>query len=819
MTINGQKSSKVVERDVRASLILNLLLRPLIGKRQGPNLTHLLLGFNLEAGISNTHIDIMSFSPLQVMSEALYQYKCHITWPQEIEQMLQLISQLLSDPPTSGATLELLRSLENNYFMDVLHEALISPIPHDSPDRIYYIWQIKWILQIHATALHKSLPEVQQEKEDCGKLLHGLIGDAVKSETTSLPYCAILMALQFCKNALQFEKPALKQDMRLMHLQRQMQVDLLLSAPELVSEGGIRTITERGVTVYHIPSLGNILARLFKDLEVNCGWSLDSEERVRASQVLEETLRYAQSHNVFSQIAHAIQELLSSWEQLLSVTFSRHDGLAMKIQMAPTGSTGFQSLLLLATSSLEALDFVSSTSNAHLSQPLARVTNILMASVLKHTKDVVASGVLYQGINSDTLDVASCHKFLTVLVNCLSKPADKVVRQYLYGSLIFYLMHTKVTKTPDLPAMILEKYEDLDERFDLSSLQHLDGAHEILDQGNMSIMQQQASRLVQAFFQDIVDGVYFTKALALHALSMLIAADPLGTILQEVLSCGVIVSLVRDLDSFPAIVNPMQQSLPIRDLYIFKAILTLYLEVACSKEGCLMLASSGVIRSLGSSKVVESALDCIAGPLSGVAQLQEISMLTLQILLALSVGLPESRDVATDVRDFLERHSKSLFSCLNKNCLPIAGLIMPILSNLFRGPKPLDSFFVAQYRGHIVNLAWELLPPNDIKEIVQRMHENVGHDHCESLMDITVSALECLKMVSVEAVTMDLLETSLQGANEILGHLTEIKVQISSNESSLAKRIDQATSVERLLEKARMIVDLINALMSSLNLK
>ena len=58
---------------------------------------------------------------------------------------------------------------------------------------------------------------------------------------------------------------------------------------------------------------------------------------------------------------------------------------------------------------------------------------------------------------------------------------------------------------------------------------------------------------VQAFFQDIVDGVYFTKALALHALSMLVAADPLGTILQEVLSCGVIVTLARDLGaSVPA---------------------------------------------------------------------------------------------------------------------------------------------------------------------------------------------------------------------------------------------------------------------------
>ena len=89
VSIKAPNDSRVMEEDKRASLILSLLLRPLVGKRQGPNLTHLLLGFNLEAGISNTHIDIMSFSPLQVMTEALYQYKCHSTWPQEVEQMLQ----------------------------------------------------------------------------------------------------------------------------------------------------------------------------------------------------------------------------------------------------------------------------------------------------------------------------------------------------------------------------------------------------------------------------------------------------------------------------------------------------------------------------------------------------------------------------------------------------------------------------------------------------------------------------------------------------------------------------------------------------------
>jgi hypothetical protein len=839
--IGGQKGYKV-EKDIRASLILNLLLRPLISNRQGPNLTHLLLGFNLEAGISNTHIDIMSFSPLQVMTEALYQYKCHSTWPEEIEEMLQLLSLLLSDPVTSSASLELLRSLENNFFMDILHVALISPIPHDSPDRIYYIWQIKWILQIHATALHKSQSEVHQDKEDCSKLLKGLIGDAVKSDISSLPYCGILMALQFCKNALQFEKPTLKQDMRLIHLQRQMQVDLLLSSPELVSEGGIRAITERGVIVYHIPSLGNVLARLFKDLEVNCGWSIDSEERMKANEVLEETLRYAQSNNVFSQISHAIQELLGSWEQLVSVIFSRHDALAMEIQMAPTDSTGFQSLMSFATASLEGLDFVSSTSNAHLSQSLARVTNILMASVLKYTKDIVASGIVYQGIDSETLDVSSCHKFLTVLVNCLSKPADKIVRQYLYGSLIFYLLHAKVTKTPELPSIILERYQDLDERFHFSSLQHFDGIHEILDQGNMSIMQQQASRLVQALYQDIVDGSYFTKALALHALSMLIAADPLGTILQEVLSCGVIVTLVRDLDSFPYAVNSMQQSLPSRDLYIFKAILTLYLEVACSKEGCLMLASSGVIRSLASSKIIESGLDSVTGTDSGTVQLREISTLTLQILVALSVGLPDSRDIAIHVREFLERHSKVLFSCLNKNHLQTASLVMSILSHLFGGQNPLDPFFVAQCKGHIVALAWELLPPEAIKEGVEGVRQDIGQmvsqgscisAELKSLMEVTVSTMGCLRnMVSLDdsafekvgrewhrshgkqLITIDLLERSLFSTCEIFHVLNEMKLQIRSFleenlESSkvLASRIGQAIEIEKYTTKAVMILE------------
>jgi len=279
----------------------------------------------------------------------------------------------------------------------------------------------------------------------------------------------------------------------------------------------------------------------------------------------------------------------------------------------------------------------------------------------------------------------------------------------------------------------------------------------------------------------------------------------------------------------------MQPALPGRDLYIFKGILTLFLEIACSKEGCLVLASSGVIRCLASSKLVEAALDSTAVPVDahgGVAQLREISTLTLQILLALCVGLPESRDVAVHVREFLERHSKTLFGCLNKSCLPMAGLVMSTLSNLFRQSgtssghsAALDPFFVAQCRGHIVSLAWDLLPPTAARDAVVQMRENATghlgpavadqamaqcHDACRSLMDITISCTECLKTMAdqedeaLDKIGKDLLDRSLLCSHETLLELQEVKHQVCSYLEN-GNGIGRLAKVEKLHNMCKVV--------------
>ena len=303
-------------RDERAHLILELLLRPIVMKHPAPNLTHLLLGFDLASSValSSSHINIMAFSPLQVMHECLYQHRCHATWPEEVEMILQLLCQLSIDSATSSATVELLRSLDNRFFVDVLQHALTSPVGPESNHRTAFVWQIKWLLQMHASVLHQSCYDIQHHKEDAYKLISGLLSEPVDcpisfSSATSLaesknpaaamggamggamPQCTLLALLHFCNDAIHREKPCVKHDVYKQHLRRQMQVDTLLSAPEVVGEGGVRSLSAKGVLLYHIPTLGSFLVRYYKELEQSCGWQIDSDERRRANEVVEDTLR------------------------------------------------------------------------------------------------------------------------------------------------------------------------------------------------------------------------------------------------------------------------------------------------------------------------------------------------------------------------------------------------------------------------------------------------------------------------------------------------------------------------------------------------
>ena len=145
---------------------------------------------------------------------------------------------------------------------------------------------------------------------------------------------------------------------------------------------------------------------------------------------------------------------------------------------------------------------------------------------------------------------------------------------------------------------------------------------------------------------------------------------------------------------------------------------------------------------------------------------------------------------------------------ISKRTLPIAGLVMSMLSNLFRGRDALDPFFVAQCRGHIIALAWDLLPLTALLDAVRRARESAGAvvlasgagngaegrereeeaklvgAEAKAALSVAVSTLECLKTMATmedsesvfehrarrdwhrshgkQVVTIDLLERTLQ---------------------------------------------------------
>ena len=202
--------------------------------------------------------------------------------------------------------------------------------------------------------------------------------------------------------------------------------------------------------------------------------------------------------------------------------------------MAPIKSDGVRTLLSFATSAMASLDFVTTTTNLSLAQPLARVTNVLMASVYKHTKDRVNFGFIFRFDASDVImmqgalgegkgkgkgkggggeggvstqgggggggvglvDPAACHAFLGALLTPLSRGAqmDRSVRSQLYSSLVFYLLHGKVTRTPSWPPAVVEKFGEWVPGVNISTLQHYDGVHEILEQGTVSLIQMQGKK-------------------------------------------------------------------------------------------------------------------------------------------------------------------------------------------------------------------------------------------------------------------------------------------------------------------------------------
>ncbi|MBA0604267.1 hypothetical protein Godav_016939 [Gossypium davidsonii] len=182
-------------RDDPGILIMQLLIDNV--SRPAPNITHLLLKFDLDTSIERTLLQPkFHFSCLKVILEILENLsKPDVNaWLHEFG--FQLLYELCLDPLTCGPTLDLLSNKKYHFFVKHLDSVGVAPLPKRNSNqalRISSLHQRAWLLKLLAVELHAAYMSSPHHREACQSILAHLFGqDVVETGTDVISQSLIL---------------------------------------------------------------------------------------------------------------------------------------------------------------------------------------------------------------------------------------------------------------------------------------------------------------------------------------------------------------------------------------------------------------------------------------------------------------------------------------------------------------------------------------------------------------------------------------------------------------------------------------------------
>ncbi|KAK6945090.1 Nucleoporin Nup186/Nup192/Nup205, partial [Dillenia turbinata] len=177
-------------------LIMQLLIDNI--SRPAPNITHLLLKFDLDSPVERTLLQPkFHYSCLKVVLQILEKL-----WKPEANALLhefgfQLLYELCLDPLTCGPTMDLLSSKRYQFFMKHLDSIGTAPLPKRSSHqtlRISSLHQRAWLLKLLAVELHAGDMTSSTHRESCQSILIHIFGlDQAKFGTDDSVSCPITL--------------------------------------------------------------------------------------------------------------------------------------------------------------------------------------------------------------------------------------------------------------------------------------------------------------------------------------------------------------------------------------------------------------------------------------------------------------------------------------------------------------------------------------------------------------------------------------------------------------------------------------------------
>ncbi|OMO57831.1 Nuclear pore complex protein, partial [Corchorus olitorius] len=255
-------------------LIMQLLIDNV--SRPAPNITHLLLKFDLDTSIERSVLQPkFHYSCLKVILEILESFSRPDVNALLHEFGFQLLYELCMDPLTCGPTMDLLSNKKYHFFVKHLDTIGVAPLPKRNNNqalRISSLHQRAWLLKLLAVELHAAYLSSPHHREACQSILGHLFGqDVVETGTDIISQSLVLQnnkehtatrtisktkVLELLE-VVQFRSP--DTTMKLSQIISNMKYDLLaediLGNPTTSGKGGIYYYSERGDRLIDLASL------------------------------------------------------------------------------------------------------------------------------------------------------------------------------------------------------------------------------------------------------------------------------------------------------------------------------------------------------------------------------------------------------------------------------------------------------------------------------------------------------------------------------------------------------------------------------------
>ncbi|XP_028801287.1 nuclear pore complex protein NUP205-like [Neltuma alba] len=600
-------------------LIMQLLIDNI--SRPAPNITHLLLKFDLDAPVERTVLQPkFHYSCMKVILDMLEKLLKPDANALLHEFSLQLLYELCVDPLTSVPTMDLLSNKKYQFFVKHLDTVGIAPLPKRNNNlslRISSLHQRAWLLKILAVELHTGDVSSSKHKEACQTILSYLFGQGITgsgggqtSSLLTLQDTAENAAIRTVSKSkvlelleiIQFRSP--DTTTKLSNIVPSMKYDLLaediLGNPANSGKGGVYYYSERGDRLIDLASFHDKLWQKFNSAYPQLSNLGSGVEINDVKQTIQQLMRWGWKYNKNLEEQAAQLHMLTAWSQIVEISASR------RLTMLEDRS---EILFQILDASLTA------SASPDCSLKMAFILSQVALTCMAKLQD---ERFLFPGsLNSDSimcldlivakqLSNGACLTILFKLIMAILRPeSSEALRRRQYALLLSYFQYCQNVVDPDVPTTVLQFLLLNEQDNEYIDLPKIDKEQAELARANFSTLRKEAQSIVDLVIKDATHGSEPGKTIAVYVLDALICIDQDRYFLNQLQSRGFLRSCLTSISNFSN--QDGGHSLDsLQRACTFEAELALLLRISYKygKSGAQVLFSMGILDHLASGRAI-----------------------------------------------------------------------------------------------------------------------------------------------------------------------------------------------------------------------